>query len=59
MAELPFLRDLVVLLLLSLASANPASEETPTPGDTLILLGTNPQVERALALLEAGPAAGR
>jgi K+/H+ antiporter YhaU regulatory subunit KhtT len=35
--------------------ANPGGEETIEPGDTLVLLGTNAQVERALAILDQGP----
>jgi CPA2 family monovalent cation:H+ antiporter-2 len=35
---------------------NPGSDETVQPGDTLILVGTNPQVERALAILDQGSA---
>lgn len=35
--------------------ANPGGDETAEPGETLVLLGTNPQVERALAFLHQGP----
>jgi CPA2 family monovalent cation:H+ antiporter-2 len=35
--------------------ANPGGDETVEPGDTLVLLGTNAQVERALAILDQGP----
>lgn len=35
--------------------ANPGGDETVEPGDTLVLLGTNPQVEQALAFLHQGP----
>ncbi len=38
--------------------ANPSGDETIEPGDTLVLLGTNAQVERALAILDQGPAGG-
>jgi CPA2 family monovalent cation:H+ antiporter-2 len=34
--------------------ANPGGDETVEPGDTLVLLGTNPQVQRALAFLHQG-----
>lgn len=37
--------------------ANPGGEATAEPGDTLVLLGTNAQVERALAILDRGPGA--
>lgn len=32
--------------------ANPGAEATVQPGDTLILLGTNPQMEAALRILD-------
>jgi CPA2 family monovalent cation:H+ antiporter-2 len=36
--------------------ANPGGDETVESGDTLVLLGTNAQVERALAILDQGSA---
>jgi CPA2 family monovalent cation:H+ antiporter-2 len=35
--------------------ANPGGDETVEAGDTLVLLGTNAQVERALAILDQAP----
>lgn len=40
------------------AQPGPAPDAPVEPGDTLVLFGTNPQVERALALLETGQLPG-